>query len=298
MSTAQNPTAESEKMAKAHTTRFRTSKGFLSSILMYIVAIIIALTVIFPVYWTYRTAAMPKKNMFTDQGLIPSEVTEVNYMRILTGSAVPLTMWNTLKVAFFTIVVSLAFSSFAAFRFSRGDFPGKKALFYLFLGTMMIPGLANLVPLYVLMSKLRLMDTHLALVLLISGGSMPMTILILKSFVDTIPRELDDSAFIDGCSKPQVYRHIMLPLLKSGLASCSIITLINVWGAFLVPMTFITSANKRLVMPAINSFVERHGTDWSLIMAACAISILPVLIIFLFLQRYFIEGMTQGAVKY
>ena len=127
---------------------------------------------------------------------------------------------------------------------------------------------------------------------------MPMTILILKSFIDSVPRELDDSAFIDGCSKFQVYRHIMLPLLTTGLASCSIITLINVWGAFLVPMTFITSAEKRLVMPAINSFIERHGTDWSIIMAACGISILPVVFIFIFLQRYFIEGMTQGAVKY
>jgi multiple sugar transport system permease protein len=295
MSTAHSSKTEPVRKLSTYLQR---GKRPLANVLMYALAIIIALTVIFPVFWTFRTAAIPRGNMFTDMGLIPSEFTDVNYMRILAGSAVPLTMWNTLKVAVFTILVTLTFSSLAAFRFSRGSFPGKKALFYLFLGTMMIPGLANLVPLYVLMRRLHLMDTHLALVLLISGGSMPMTILILKSFVDTIPRELDDSAFMDGCSKIQVYRHIMLPLLTTGLASCSIITLINVWGQFLVPMTFITSAHKRLVMPAINSFIERHGTDWSLIMAACGISILPVVVIFVFLQRYFIEGMTQGAVKY
>ncbi len=161
--------------------------------------------------------------------LIPNEPTEA-YTAVLQKTQLPRNFLNSIIVAGSTVALSLLVGSMAAFRFARGRFPGKDLILFLFVATIMIPGLSNIIPLYIIMRRLSLLNTYTALVLVYTAGNMPLVVWLLRGFIDGLPIELDESAVIDGATTLQVFRHIILPLIAPGLAAAAVLTFVNAWN--------------------------------------------------------------------
>jgi len=267
--------------------------------LLYVALTVISLVALFPLLWTLMTSITPRDQIYQwPPSLIPNEPTVEAYTAVLQKTQLPRNFLNSIIVAGSTVALSLLVGSMAAFRFARGRFPGKDLILFLFVATIMIPGLSNIIPLYIIMRRLSLLNTYTALVLVYTAGNMPLVVWLLRGFIDGLPIELDESAVIDGATTLQVFRHIILPLIAPGLAAAAVLTFVNAWNEFLVALTFIQSASKRTLQPAIQQFVGYYEqTEWTYIAAATLIACVPVVIVFLFLQRALIAGLTAGSVK-
>jgi len=195
---------------------------------------------------------------------------------------------NSIVVALVVTVGQVSTSSLAAYAFARLSFPGRDRLFLGYLATMMIPATVTMIPNFVLLRSLHLIDTYWALVLppLFSAYGTFM----LRQFFMTIPTELEDAAYIDGCNKLGVYRHVMLPLSKPALATLATFVFMGSWNNFMWPLIVTNSAEKKTLPIGLASFQGLYNTEWTLLMAASVVFILPVIAVFVFNQRYFVEG--------
>ena len=185
----------------------------------------------------------------------------------------------------------------AAYAFSRFQFPGKDILFLLLISTMMIPIPGSFIALYVLLVKLNLVNTHLGYILPQINGGMALGIFLLKTFFDDLPKELEESARIDGCGRVRVYWHIALPLAKPAIAVLAIFTILTVWNEYLLAMLVLGSKHLMPLQRGLMVFQGAHITQYPLLMAGIVITILPVIAVYLVLQKYIIKGITSGAVK-
>jgi multiple sugar transport system permease protein len=195
---------------------------------------------------------------------------------------------NSIFVATVVTLGQLLTCALAAYAFARLEFPGREQLFIGYLATMMVPGVVTLIPVFILLRELRLVDTYWALIL--PGLFSAYGTFLLRQFFMGIPRELEDAARIDGCGKLGVLRHVILPLSKPALATLATFTFIGSWNDFMGPLIFINSTAKKTLPIGLASFQGLYGTEWTLLMAASVIVLLPVLVVFLFNQRFFTEG--------
>lgn len=205
---------------------------------------------------------------------------------------------NSLFVATSTTVFALFFSSMTAYAFARFQFPLKEFLFKLFLFTMMVPGVLNIIPQYTVIKSLGLVNTYSGLLLLYVGAGIAGNTFFLRGFFERIPRELEESMVIDGGGRWTIYRHIYLPLSKPALATLGIFTFSGAWDEFFVALTLIKSEEKRTLPIALQLFQGQHATEWGLFFAASIIAILPIILIFIIFQKQFVQSTTgEGAVK-
>jgi multiple sugar transport system permease protein len=202
---------------------------------------------------------------------------------------------NTLLVTCAVTFGEVSTSSLAAFAFSRLRFRGRDALFMGYLGTMMVPGVVTMIPVFVLLKQLHLIDTYAALILPVMFSAYGT--FMLRQFFLTIPSELEDAAKIDGCGRFGVYRHVILPLSKPALATLTTFTFLGTWNAFMWPLIVINSMERKPLMVGLYAFVGRYGTDWTLLMAASVMVMVPVLIVFVLGQRYFVKGIVMSGLK-
>jgi ABC-type glycerol-3-phosphate transport system permease component len=196
-----------------------------------------------------------------------------------------------------SIGVILVVSSLAAYASARFNFPGKNGILFLILCTIMIPGISILIPLYLMISRLGLHDTYLAVTLVHSAWRTPLVIWILKGFYEGIPVELDESAMIEGCSRLQAFYKIVMPLSRPGLAAAAILVFVYVWNDFVISMTMTSSDNMRLVQVGLYNFITATGIEWGRLMAGVLLALIPVLIAFFLVQKSLIQGLTSGAKK-
>jgi len=195
---------------------------------------------------------------------------------------------NSILVAVTVTLGQLITCSLAAYAFARLEFPGREQLFIGYLATMMVPGVVTLIPVFILMRELHLVDTYWALIL--PGLFSAYGTFLLRQFFMGIPKELEDAAYIDGCGKLGVLRHVILPLSKPALATLATFTFIGSWNDFMGPLIFINSPERKTLPIGLASFQGLYTTEWTLLMAASIIVLLPVLIVFVFNQRFFTEG--------
>ena len=201
---------------------------------------------------------------------------------------------------FYTVSVVIGIvivSSLAAFAFSRFEFPGRNAIFYIFMAAMMIPIPGSFVPLYVLLNRLHLRNTQIGYILCMINVGLSTSIFLLKTFFDKTPRELEDAARIDGCSKLGIWWHVALPLAKPVLAVVVVFNALAVWNEYLLAMLVLPSKNLMPLQRGLMVFQGAHITQYPLLMAGIVITVLPVLVIYLMLQKHIIKGITAGAVK-
>ncbi len=211
------------------------------------------------------------------------------------GGTFPRWLLNTLFLAVSVAVLEMIFCSMAAYSFSRLSFPGRNLVFNLMLGTMMIPGAVTLIPAYVLMGKLHLLNTFWSLILpgAVSAGS----IFMLTQFFKSIPRDLEEAAVIDGAGHMLIYRAVILPLARPALLTVFILQFQAMWNAFLPPLLYLTSPAMWVLNVALTIFQQQYKAQWNLTLVAAMFNALPVLLLFAFFSRYYIEGISYTGLK-
>lgn len=251
-----------------------------------------------PVVLLVLTSLKPDGEIVRFESILPQEPTLANYRYIFeTREEVPILRWmfNSLFIATSATVLVLAVSSLAAYALARLRPPGSGLLFSLIIGTMMVPGQILLVPTYMLLDKIGWIDNPLALIVPPAAGAFG--VFLLYQFFRNVPRELEEAAAIDGCSRLRIYWHVMLPLSRPILATLAIFVFLGSWNDFLGPLVFMESAEHYTLPVGVTIFQSSYATDYGLTFAACVICTLPVLGVFLVFSRQIIAGLTAGALK-
>jgi len=267
------------------------------SLLIHAVMIVCCILFIFPFLWMALTSFKTPQEIFQwPPRMFPKEWSFSNYQEVLTAVPLLRMLLNSLFVAVAVTAGTLLFSSLAAYSFARLRFKGKDLLFSMYLGTMMVPLMVTLIPTFVIMRKLGMVDTYYALIVPGFFGNAFGTFL-LRQFFMTIPRQLDEAARIDGCGYFGIYSRILMPLMKPALASLFIFTFMGVWNDFLWPLVVIQTESVKTITLGLASFQGLYTTKYHLLMAAAMISVLPVMVAYISSQRYFIEGITLTGLK-
>lgn len=267
------------------------------SVFVHAFLILVSLGCLFPLWWAFASSLKTQQTVFTDLSFFPKDPQWQNYLVAWTKANFGLYFVNSLLYTVSVVIGVLLIASMAAYAFSRLEFPGKNALFLLLISTMMIPIPGSFIALYVLLNKLGLVDTRLGYILPQINGGLALGIFLLKTFFDDLPKELEDSARIDGCGRFRVYWHIALPLARPALAVLAIFNILAVWNEYLLAMLVLSAKHLMPLQRGLMVFQGAHITQYPLLMAGIVITILPVLVIYLMLQKHIIKGITAGAVK-
>jgi len=259
--------------------------------------LVIVLIAIGPFAWMVLTSLTPSEQLAASGvSLSPAGWGLDNYVRLLRRTDFAVNMGHSLIVALGTVVLGLAVSVAAAYAFSRFRFAGRKALMLQFLLVNMFPVVLLILPLFVLMRRLGLLDTHLGLILANATVAIPFAVWMLTSYVGAIPKSLDEAAMTDGCSRLGALWRIVLPLALPGIVSTGIYIFITAWNEYLYALT-LGGRTVRTVTVAIQTLIGEYQIEWGLLAAGGVVGALPATLLFLLVQRRLIGGLTQGAVK-
>lgn len=267
------------------------------SVFQFILLIAIATFTVFPLLWLVSTAfKSPTENIFQSvPQLLPSQPTLENFLKVWKNSRFDLYLWNSFLVASVTVILNLLFCSLAAFPLARLEFKGRDPLFWAIVGTTMIPFQITMIPLYILAVQLNLKNTYAGLIFpyVISAFG----IFLLRQAFQSVPKEMEEAARMDGCSSIGIWWHVMLPAARPALTTLAVFTFVAMWGDFLWPLVIVDKAELYTLPRGIASLASAFSEDWRLIAAGSAISMLPVFIVFVFLQRYIIPTEASIGVK-
>src|SRR5258708_24366781 len=211
--------------------------------------------------------------------------------------ALPRHFANSLYVTGLTVLIVIIVSALAGYAFARCEFRGREILFYVFIGAMMIPAQAILIPMFTFLKSIGLLNSLTGLSLSFLGGSVAFGIFLMRAFFRTLPSELGDAATIDGCDDFGVFRYIYLPLAQPGIATVTIFQFQGTWNEFMFSTTFISSPALKTIQPALFQAVGRYSTDYTALSSGLMMAIIPIVVIYVLLQRQFIRGLTAGALK-
>ncbi len=273
-------------------------QSVMRKIFIYILLLIGTVAVIFPFIWMISTSLKDLKEVFVfPPKWIPDTLHWSNFVEVWQKNNFLRYFLNSLIVSIVTMFGQLAISSLAAYAFARMEFKGKNFLFMMVLGTTMIPAEILLIPNYVIISRLHWIDTYQALIVPSLGYALG--IFMLRQHFMTFPKDLEDAATMDGCGRFRFFTHILLPNSKTTLAVVAVFSFINSWNAYIWPLLVTQDENMRTVQVALAAFKDAQSsganTNWPLLMAASTIVLIPVLLIYMFCQRWIIEGrMTSG----
>jgi multiple sugar transport system permease protein len=280
---------------KEATTPVRRS---VSRIATYFVLILGSAIVLVPFLWTIGTAVKPPEQVYlVPPQWIPHPVMWGNFAK--AWSALPFTLFlrNTMFVTVMCLIGQITSASLVAYGFARFKFTGRTALFYVLLGTMMLPSQVTMIPTFLIWRNFRLIDTFWPLIVPAYLGGGAFTIFLLRQFFMTIPRDLDEAAMIDGCSYFGIWWRIILPLSKPALTTVVIFSFISHWDDFMGPLIYLHSMDKYTVSIGLRMFQDMYGTQLDQLMAASLIHITPCIILFFAAQRYFIKGIVMSGIK-
>ena len=281
-----------------------TQRRRMTKILSYLyIAILLSLT-LFPIFWMISSAVKPIEDLFViPPQWIPRHPTLDTLNSVLRGdygrgSLFPVYFKNSVIVTIGTTILCLTVASLAAYAFSRYPFRGSNGVMVGVLATQMFPQGMLLISLYLIFMRLKLINTYPALILANTTFAIPFAIWILKGFFDTIPREIEDAALIDGCNRLSVMTKVILPLVAPGLVAAGVYTFLISWDEYLYASTLMARPQMRTLPPGIvQSFVGQFYLNWPNVMAASVLVTLPVTILFILFQKYLVQGLTSGAVK-
>lgn len=266
------------------------------NIFYYAILIAGSVIMLLPFLWMLSTSLKTSQATFVlPPEFIPRDITLDNYARVTQAFPFYRFLFNSLFVSLTSTAGQLLFCSMAAYAFSRLEFKGRDVLFILYLGTLMIPQQVTLTPLFILMRSLGWPNTYQALIL--PGMFSAFGTFLLRQFFMTIPKSLEEAAFMDGASHFKVFFRIILPLSGPALATLAVFSFMASWNNFLWPL-IITSDTAHMTLPlGLASLEGRWTTDWNLLMAGTVISVLPMLAVYMFAQKYFIKGITLTGIK-
>jgi len=260
--------------------------------------VILILWAVLPFLWMVSTAFKTTEETYTSPPLwIPHHPTIKNFLYIVKRGAFLTYFRNSVTVAVSTTVICIILSSLAGYSFSRFKFFGGHSLLLLFLITQMFPGALLIIPLFQIIKFLKLLNTLYALILSHITFSLPLCTWLMKGFFDQIPRELEEAAMIDGCSRISAMIYVIFPLAFPGIIAASIFSFIGSWDEFVFALTFTSSDEVRTLPIGLQRFIGSYEIYWNHLGAASVLTTIPVIILFLFIQKYMVKGLTAGSVK-
>jgi len=263
----------------------------------HLVLILVSIVALYPVLWVLKTALSPGQNLSPDPSPFPDTITTEHFEHLLSDGTFIRQALNSLWVASITTVVGLFLSTSAAYAFSRFRFRGRGMLLSGFLLTQLFPGVVMMIPLYILMDLAGLLDTHLGLVVVYATTAIPFCTWMLKGWFDTLPKEMEEAALIDGASRFTIFWRIVLPLSRPALAVTALFSFMTAWNEYILAATFLNDAELMTLPVALQRFVGEHETSWGLFAAGAILASIPVMLLFYALQKHLVGGLTAGGVK-
>jgi len=288
--------------------KLRQSQSFnrkFGIVIRWIIAVFLIIFSIFPLVWIISASLNPVSTLAT-QKLIPNNPGFQNFKALVNNPVFPFFtwLWNSVKISTISTILTLSLTTMAAFAFSRFRFKGRRAMLKGILLIQVFPNLLSIVALFLILSQFGNiveaigLNTHLGLIIVYLGGAMGMNIWLMKGYMDTIPRDIDESAHVDGATDWQVFWKLILPLLRPILVVIGILSFIGTYGDFIVARTLLTRSEQQTVMVGLQIFTAGQYTqNWGVFAAGALITALPIMIIYLILQDQIVGGLTQGAVK-
>jgi ABC-type sugar transport system, permease component len=269
-----------------------------SDIIAFILILLGAILVLIPLYWMLRTSLMDNVEINVyPPSLLPKNWLFSNYPEALTTFRFDKYLINTLAIVIPVIIGVVVTASLAAYAFARLKFPLKNLWFSLIISSMLMPFAVTLIPTFLAWSKLGAYNTYYPLIIPAFLGGGAFNIFLLRQFLMTIPKELDESATIDGAGYIRILNSILLPLIKPAIIVVVLFTFMNVWNDLMGPVVYLADPDKYTIAIGLNTFRGVYGTDWKAVMAASCVSVLPAVILYLFGQKYFLEGIVLTGIK-
>jgi len=272
------------------------TQDFIKGFLTHVFLMSVTLTCLFPLFWMFRSALMTNETVFVDKSLIPAEIHWENFQIAWVTGKFGIYFLNSVIYTSSVVIGIVVISSLAAYAFSRLEFPGKNFFFYLFVAAMMIPLPGSFVPLYVLMNKLGLVNTRIGYILCMINVGLSMSILLLKTFFDKMPQDLEDAARIDGCGRIGIWWHVALPLARPAIAVIVIFNSLNVWNEYILATLLLNDRDLMPLQRGLMVFQGSHSVDYPLLMAGLTIAAVPIILVYLAMQKHIIKGLSSGAI--
>lgn len=281
-----------EKMMKS-----KKTNEIIGKIVIYAILILMAAIMIVPFLWMLSASIKSDREVFQMNPFvwIPESPKWSNYVDIWHKIPMPIFVKNTVFLTIVVTILQLLTSSFAAYAFARLKFKHRNTLFLAYIATIAMPWQVYMVPQFIMMRRMGLNDKLMAMICLQAFSAFG--VFMMKQFYEDIPEELCEAARIDGLSEYGIYAKIMLPLSKPALSTLTIFTFVNTWNDYLGPLIYLRSETKKTIQLGLKMFISQYSSDYGLIMAGSVLSLIPLIIVFLIFQRYFVEGVAATGIK-
>ncbi len=289
--------ADTTTLAPSKKERSKHGHEVTKMVIIYAILILIAIAMAIPFVWMLSASIKSDREVFqmTPFVLIPDTPKWSNYHDIWTKIPLLTFVKNTVFLTIVVTLLQLLTSSFAAYAFARLQFKGRNGLFLAYIATIAMPWQVYMVPQFLMMRNFGLNDKLLAIICLQAFSAFG--VFMMKQFYEGIPMELNEAARIDGMSEYQIYANIMLPLSKPALSTLTIFTFVNTWNDYLGPLIYLKSVENKTIQLGLKMFISQYSSDYGLIMAGSVLSLIPVIIVFMVLQKYFVEGVASTGLK-
>ncbi|MFF2483292.1 carbohydrate ABC transporter permease [Paenibacillus sp. NPDC058071] len=268
-----------------------------STFFVYLTLTAWALTTIYPMFWIVNNSFKVSRDVMNDSFSLALNPVMVNYDSAFDRMNIGKSYINSLIMSGSTVLLVLLFGGLAAYVLSRFQFRGKRYIFSILYGSLLIPAFATVVPVYELLIKWKIVNTYLGLILPQTAGNLTFAILVMAGFMATIPKELEEAAFIDGCNRWSIFTRVLLPMAKPAFASTSIFVFLWSYNDLFSALIFVNKETVRPIVSLLNEISSQYGTDFGLMATAVSLTVIPVLIVYLFVQKYIEKGLTEGAIK-
>ena len=264
------------------------------------ISVVIMILLLFPLFWVLMTSLKTEQEIFLNPPTFYPHVLNLkSYQAQVENGDFNMfrSFFNSLMISLFAMLIAVVLAVPASYAIAKYKFAGRKVTLLFFLVTQMLPVSVLLTPMFVMFKKIHMYNTWGAAILADATIGIPFSVLILKNYFASIPKALEEAAYIDGCNRLKAFLLVLVPVAKPGVIVCAVFSFLYSWGDLAYGMTFILDQQKRPITAGIFNFMGQYGTRWSYVTAFAVVSIIPVVLIFIFMQKYIIAGMTSGAVK-
>ena len=266
-------------------------------VLKYIVLGIFTVLCLYPLLWLFLSSFKTNTELYANPWGLPEQFRLDNYIQAITEGHILQYFGNSVMIAVSAVLVAVVLSSMVSYAITRMQWRLSKLTLNVFLLGMMIPVYAMVVPLFSMFNRMGLLNTHLAVIIPHIAMAFPMAIFIMTGFMGSLPKEMEEAAVMDGCNIYQMFFKIIMPISKSSVVTVAVVTFINIWNDLLLPQIFLTDASKMTLPVGLTEFQGQYATNYVAEIAAVIITIIPSIIVYIWLHKHIMEGMVAGAVK-
>lgn len=266
-------------------------------VIKYIGLMLFTVMCLYPIVWLFLSSFKTNSELYANPWGLPESFALTNYIQAIVQGHILQYFKNSVFIAVVAVLIGVILSSMVSYAIARMFWKMSKVTLNIFLLGMMIPVYAMIIPLFTMFNRVGLLNTHWAVIIPHIATSFPLAIFIMTGFMQTIPRELEEAAVVDGCNIYQIFFMIIMPIIKSSLVTVGVVAFINIWNDLLLPQIFLTDSSKMTLPVGLTEFQGQYATDYVTMIAAVIITIIPSVIVYILLHRNIMEGMVAGAVK-